>query len=35
MKMLAGGEVMTMLIVFIALVWMADLLSALLRRVLA
>ena len=35
MKMLAGGEVMTMLLVFVALVWMADLVSALLRRALA
>lgn len=35
MKMLAGGEVLTMLLVFVALVWIADLVSALLRRVLA
>ncbi len=35
MKMLAGAEVLTMLLVFVALVWMADLLSALLRRVFA
>lgn len=35
MKMLAGGEVLTMLLVFVALVWVADLVSALLRRVLA
>lgn len=34
MKMLAGGEVITMLLVFVALVWIADLVSALLRRVL-
>ena len=33
-KMLAGGEVMTMLIVFVALVAGADLMSAWLRRVL-
>lgn len=35
MKMLAGGEVLTMLLVFVALVWVADLISAFLRRVLA
>ncbi len=35
MKMLAGGEVLTMLLVFVALVWVADLVSAFLRRVLA
>ncbi|MGE0558286.1 MAG: PhnE/PtxC family ABC transporter permease [Burkholderiales bacterium] len=35
MKMLAGAEVLTMLLVFVALVWVADLVSALLRRVLA
>jgi len=35
MKMLAGGEVLTMLLVFVALVWAADLVSAFLRRVLA
>lgn len=32
MKMLAGGEVLTMLLVFVGLVWIADQLSALLRR---
>jgi len=35
MKMLAGAEVLTMLLVFVALVWVADLVSALLRRALA
>jgi phosphonate transport system permease protein len=35
MKMLAGGEVLTMLLMFVALVWAADLVSAFLRRVLA
>ncbi len=35
MKMLAGGQVLTMLLVFVALVWVADLVSAVLRRVLA
>ncbi len=35
MKMLAGGEVLTMLAVFVALVWVADLASAWLRRRLA
>lgn len=34
MKMLAGGEVLTMLLVFIALVWIADQVSAHLRRTL-
>ena len=33
MKMLAGGEVLTMLLVFVLLVWIADLISARLRRV--
>jgi phosphonate transport system permease protein len=32
MKMLAGGEVLTMLLVFVALVWLADTTSAFLRR---
>ena len=32
LKMFAGGEVLTMLAVFIALVWFADLISAALRR---
>jgi phosphonate transport system permease protein len=32
MKMLAGGEVVTMLLVFVALVWLADTTSAFLRR---
>ena len=32
LKMLAGNEVLTMLAVFVALVWLADLLSAALRR---
>jgi phosphonate transport system permease protein len=32
MKMFAGGEVATMLVVFVALVWLADLASAWLRR---
>jgi phosphonate transport system permease protein len=32
MKMLAGGEVVTVLVVFIALVWLADATSAYLRR---
>ena len=31
-KMLAGNEVLTMLVVFVGLVWLADLLSAALRR---
>lgn len=35
MKMLAGGEVLTMLAVFVALVWVADIASAWLRRRLA
>jgi len=35
MKMLAGAEVLTMLLVFVALVWIADIVSAFLRRVLA
>ena len=35
MKMLAGAEVLTMLLVFVVLVWIADLISALLRRVLS
>ncbi len=35
MKMLAGGEVLTMLLVFVALVWIADLVSAYLRRALS
>jgi phosphonate transport system permease protein len=35
MKMFAGGEVATMLIVFVALVWCADAASAWLRRALA
>ena len=35
MKMLAGGEVLTMLLVFVALVWFADLVSDYLRRWLA
>jgi phosphonate transport system permease protein len=34
MKMFAGGEVSTMLLVFVALVWLADRASAALRRVL-
>ena len=32
LKMFAGGEVLTMLAVFVALVWFADLVSAALRR---
>ncbi len=32
LKMLAGGEVLTMLIVFVALVWIADLVSGALRK---
>jgi phosphonate transport system permease protein len=32
LKMLAGNEVLTMLVVFVGLVWLADLLSAALRR---
>lgn len=32
MKMLAGGEVLTMLLVFVALVWVADAVSLRLRR---
>lgn len=32
LKMLAGGEVLTMLIVFVALVWIADLISGALRK---
>ena len=32
MKMLAGGEVVTVLVVFVALVWLADTISAFLRR---
>jgi len=32
MKMLAGGEVVTVLVVFVALVWLADTVSAFLRR---
>jgi len=35
MKMLAGGEVLTMLAVFVALVWLADAVSGFLRRWLA
>jgi phosphonate transport system permease protein len=35
LKMLAGNEVLTMLVVFVGLVWLADLLSAALRRWLA
>ncbi len=35
MKMLAGAEVLTMLLMFVALVWIADLVSAFLRRMLA
>jgi phosphonate transport system permease protein len=35
LKMLAGGEVLTMLIVFVGLVWIADQVSAALRRALA
>jgi phosphonate transport system permease protein len=35
MKMLAGGEVLVMLLVFVALVWIADLASDYLRRWLA
>ncbi|MDX1669435.1 MAG: ABC transporter permease, partial [Limnobacter sp.] len=35
MKMFAGNEVSTMLIVFVILVWMADRFSAWLRQVLA
>ncbi len=35
MKMLAGGEVLTMLLVFVGLVWVADQVSAALRRALA
>jgi phosphonate transport system permease protein len=35
MRMLAGGEVLTMLLVFVLLVWIADLVSAALRRWLA
>jgi phosphonate transport system permease protein len=35
MKMLAGGEVLTMLLVFVGLVWLADLASDYLRRWLA
>ena len=34
MKMFAGGEVMTMLLVFIAIVALADQLSAALRKAL-
>ena len=34
MKMFAGSEVATMLIVFVLLVWLADALSAQLRKVL-
>jgi phosphonate transport system permease protein len=34
MKMLAGAEVLTMLIMFVVLVWIADVISAFLRRVL-
>jgi phosphonate transport system permease protein len=34
MKMLAGGEVLTMLLVFVLLVWVADQVSAWLRRML-
>jgi len=32
LKMLAGGEVVTVLVVFVALVWLADMTSAYLRR---
>lgn len=35
LKMLAGNEILTMLAVFVALVWMADAISATLRRWLA
>ncbi|MDH5534364.1 MAG: phosphate/phosphonate ABC transporter permease [Betaproteobacteria bacterium] len=35
MKMLAGGEVLTMLLVFVGLVWIADQVSAMLRKALA
>jgi phosphonate transport system permease protein len=35
MKMLAGGEVLLMLLVFVGLVWVADLASNYLRRWLA
>ncbi len=35
MKMLAGGEVLTMLLVFVGLVWLADAASGFLRRWLA
>lgn len=35
MRMLAGGEVLTMLLVFMLLVWIADLVSAALRKWLA
>jgi phosphonate transport system permease protein len=35
MKMLSGGEVLTMLLVFVGLVWVADAVSAFLRRVLS
>ena len=34
MKMLAGGEVLTMLLMFMLLVWVADQVSAALRRTL-
>jgi phosphonate transport system permease protein len=35
MKMLAGGEVLTMLLVFVGLVWIADQVSAAMRRAIA
>ena len=35
MKIMAGGEVLTMLLVFVGLVWLADALSGFLRRWLA